>query len=106
MFLILNFLAATQDIVVDGWALTMLKRFVFIGVDIKQSQNHNCSYKNNWGREHLIFYLKIINTPLKMFVGGMIQIPGTEGSYLRVEVQIRSLLIYLSLHTLMFQGEY
>lgn len=25
---ILNFLAATQDIVVDGWALTMLKRFI------------------------------------------------------------------------------
>lgn len=29
MFFILNFLAATQDIVVDGWALTMLKKFVF-----------------------------------------------------------------------------
>lgn len=28
-FFILNFLAATQDVVVDGWALTMLKRFVF-----------------------------------------------------------------------------
>ncbi|VVC38259.1 Major facilitator superfamily domain,Acetyl-coenzyme A transporter 1 [Cinara cedri] len=26
MFLILNFLAATQDIIVDGWALTMLKK--------------------------------------------------------------------------------
>jgi len=25
-FFFLNFLAATQDIVVDGWALTMLKR--------------------------------------------------------------------------------
>lgn len=25
-FLFLNFLAATQDIAVDGWALTMLKR--------------------------------------------------------------------------------
>lgn len=29
MFFVQNFLAATQDIVVDGWALTMLKRFVF-----------------------------------------------------------------------------
>jgi len=29
VFFVLNFLAATQDIVVDGWALTMLKRFVF-----------------------------------------------------------------------------
>jgi len=29
IFFILNFLAATQDIVVDGWALTMLKRFVY-----------------------------------------------------------------------------
>jgi len=26
MFVFLNFLAATQDIAVDGWALTMLKR--------------------------------------------------------------------------------
>lgn len=26
MFFILNFLAATQDIAVDGWALTMLKK--------------------------------------------------------------------------------
>lgn len=26
-FLLLNFLAATQDIAVDGWALTMLKRY-------------------------------------------------------------------------------
>lgn len=26
MFLISNFLAATQDIVVDSWALTMLKK--------------------------------------------------------------------------------
>jgi len=29
IFFILNFLAATQDIIVDGWALTMLKRFVY-----------------------------------------------------------------------------
>lgn len=29
MFFVLNFLAATQDIIVDGWALTMLKKFVF-----------------------------------------------------------------------------
>jgi len=28
VFFSLNFLAATQDIAVDGWALTMLKRFV------------------------------------------------------------------------------
>lgn len=27
MFFMLNFLSATQDIAVDGWALTMLKRF-------------------------------------------------------------------------------
>jgi len=33
VFFILNFLAATQDIIVDGWALTMLKRFVFIIVE-------------------------------------------------------------------------
>lgn len=31
MFFVLNFLAATQDIIVDGWALSMLKRFDFIG---------------------------------------------------------------------------
>jgi len=36
-FFILNFLAATQDIVVDGWALTMLKRFVFIIVEKNKS---------------------------------------------------------------------
>ena len=30
VFFILNVLAATQDIVVDGWALTMLKRYIFI----------------------------------------------------------------------------
>lgn len=29
-FLLLNFLAATQDIAVDGWALTMLKRYMLI----------------------------------------------------------------------------
>lgn len=28
IFFILNFFAATQDIVVDGWALTMLKRYI------------------------------------------------------------------------------
>lgn len=28
MFFTLNFLTATQDIVVDGWAISMLKRFV------------------------------------------------------------------------------
>jgi MFS transporter, PAT family, solute carrier family 33 (acetyl-CoA transportor), member 1 len=28
VFFSLNFLAATQDIAVDGWALTMLKRFI------------------------------------------------------------------------------
>lgn len=28
----MNFLAATQDIAVDGWALTMLRRFVVIHV--------------------------------------------------------------------------
>lgn len=27
LFFLLNVLAATQDIVVDGWALTMLKRY-------------------------------------------------------------------------------
>lgn len=27
IFFVLNVLAATQDIVVDGWALTMLKRY-------------------------------------------------------------------------------
>lgn len=30
LFFILNILAATQDIVVDGWALTMLKRCVAV----------------------------------------------------------------------------
>lgn len=29
MFFCLNFLAATQDIAVDGWALTMLRKLVF-----------------------------------------------------------------------------
>lgn len=33
MFFVLNFLAATQDIIVDGWALTMLKKFVFTLVE-------------------------------------------------------------------------
>ena len=28
VFFMLNFLAATQDIAVDGWALTMLSRYV------------------------------------------------------------------------------
>ena len=28
VFFLLNFLAATQDIAVDGWALTMLSRYV------------------------------------------------------------------------------
>lgn len=32
MFFCLNFLAATQDIAVDGWALTMLRKFVFITI--------------------------------------------------------------------------
>jgi len=30
IFLIINILAATQDIAVDGWALTMLKRYDLI----------------------------------------------------------------------------
>jgi hypothetical protein len=30
MFLISNFLVATQDIIVDGWAIAMLERFIFI----------------------------------------------------------------------------
>lgn len=29
IFFVLNVLAATQDIVVDGWALTMLKRYKY-----------------------------------------------------------------------------
>lgn len=29
MFFCLNFLAATQDIAVDGWALTMLRKLVY-----------------------------------------------------------------------------
>lgn len=32
MFFIANFLAATQDIVVDGWALTMLKKWATVVV--------------------------------------------------------------------------
>lgn len=32
MFLVINFLVATQDIIVDGWAITMLKRFICIVV--------------------------------------------------------------------------
>lgn len=32
-FLMLNFLAATQDIAVDGWALTMLKRYILIALN-------------------------------------------------------------------------
>ena len=31
IFFMLNFLAATQDIAVDGWALTMLSRLVLMG---------------------------------------------------------------------------
>jgi PAT family acetyl-CoA transporter-like MFS transporter 1 len=30
LFFVLNVLAATQDIVVDGWALTMFKRFASV----------------------------------------------------------------------------
>jgi len=30
IFLMINILAATQDIAVDGWALTMLKRYELI----------------------------------------------------------------------------
>lgn len=39
MFLVLNFLAATQDIIVDGWALTMLKKFVFVSAYKKKVSN-------------------------------------------------------------------
>jgi PAT family acetyl-CoA transporter-like MFS transporter 1 len=34
IFFMLNFLAATQDIAVDGWALTMLSRYIYIHVHI------------------------------------------------------------------------
>lgn len=34
LFFVLNVLAATQDIVVDGWALTMLKRYSFDRVTV------------------------------------------------------------------------
>lgn len=34
IFVILNFLAATQDIAVDGWALTMLSRFDFVLIQV------------------------------------------------------------------------
>ena len=33
-FFFLNFLAATQDIAVDGWALTMLKKFVYFIISL------------------------------------------------------------------------
>lgn len=38
---VINFLSATQDIVVDGWALTMLKRYV------KKRAIKNKAYNDN-----------------------------------------------------------
>ena len=35
LFFALNVLAATQDIVVDGWALTMLKRYMLIIITMR-----------------------------------------------------------------------
>lgn len=35
IFFALNVLAATQDIVVDGWALTMLKRYKHINLQLR-----------------------------------------------------------------------
>jgi len=39
MFFLLNFLAATQDIIVDGWAISMLKRFVVFTRNIRKIIN-------------------------------------------------------------------
>jgi len=36
VFFILNFLAATQDIIVDGWALTMLKKLVLMFIIVEK----------------------------------------------------------------------
>lgn len=48
MFFILNFLAATQDIAVDGWALTMLKRrnvgYASTCNSVGQSAGYFCGY--------------------------------------------------------------
>lgn len=41
---IINFLSATQDIVVDGWALTMLKKYVEKIAFINNSYNANTLY--------------------------------------------------------------
>jgi PAT family acetyl-CoA transporter-like MFS transporter 1 len=40
IFFMLNFLAATQDIAVDGWALTMLSRYIHVHVHLCYFYKH------------------------------------------------------------------
>lgn len=64
IFFVINLLVATQDIVVDGWALTMLKRFMHFFVLLSNSKQ-NCLF--SLFHKYLlrspgltrIFYLKI-----------------------------------------------
>jgi len=54
MFFVSNFLAATQDIVVDSWALTMLKKLVLLCIHIThgliiQFNTFLFWYRNNVG---------------------------------------------------------
>lgn len=53
VFFILNFLAATQDIAVDGWALTMLHR-LYTGYE------SYVSFLKSWDE------IEILNNPLKI----------------------------------------
>jgi len=45
LFFALNVLAATQDIVVDGWALTMLKRYLSIACKLVRLCNQFCKIR-------------------------------------------------------------
>ena len=55
MFFFLNFLAATQDIAVDGWALTMLKRENVGYASTCNSVGQTAGYFMGYVRTHYMF---------------------------------------------------
>ena len=55
MFFFLNFLAATQDIAVDGWALTMLKRENVGYASTCNSVGQTAGYFMGYVRSHDMF---------------------------------------------------
>lgn len=65
MFFILNFLAATQDIVVDGWALTMLNKFVLL----KKKKNTNSLILLHacYIEKITLLYAMVLDKPLEYF---------------------------------------